>query len=227
MRGKFDSTLLIPTICGVPNSINFLHSNITNRSAVLFDSCGGKFYIWSPSSKVWSDVSGTVNSSYSRFIYSTIYGTSSVSVPNLSLIDTTKIIDIKRGDISFNKISYSLSSPGIGDCYLNLSTGVLNVNSSELFLNNEKILVIISNQSGNISRYVYNASFGDTSVLATDLISTPTSKIIDIKRGGISFESINNSSVSSCLFNPLNGLIIVNSSERFLRNEKILVIKTN
>lgn len=53
-RMKFDSTLQIPTFCGVPR----LASAVTKNSAIAFDSCGGKFYFYNPTSKVWDTIKG-------------------------------------------------------------------------------------------------------------------------------------------------------------------------
>lgn len=55
-RMMFDSTLQIPTFCGVPTlkSVQF----VTKKSAVAFDSCNNKFYTYNPKTQVWSEVSG-------------------------------------------------------------------------------------------------------------------------------------------------------------------------
>jgi len=55
-RMAFDSTLQIPTTCGVPTlkSVQF----VTKKSAVAFDSCNNKFYTYNPKTQVWSEVSG-------------------------------------------------------------------------------------------------------------------------------------------------------------------------
>ena len=53
-RMTFDSTLSIPTTCGVPT----LKSNITKKAALAFDSCNNKFYYYNPKTLVWSEVTG-------------------------------------------------------------------------------------------------------------------------------------------------------------------------
>ena len=53
-RMAFDSTLSIPTVCGVPT----LKSNITKKAAIAFDSCNGVFYQYNPKTLVWSQITG-------------------------------------------------------------------------------------------------------------------------------------------------------------------------
>lgn len=45
-----DSTLQIPTFCGVPT----LRSTITNKAAIAFDSCNNRFYQYNPATAQWS-----------------------------------------------------------------------------------------------------------------------------------------------------------------------------
>lgn len=55
-RMVFDSTLQIPTTCGVPTlkSVQFT----TRRAAIAFDSCNNRFYQYNPKTTTWSVVSG-------------------------------------------------------------------------------------------------------------------------------------------------------------------------
>jgi hypothetical protein len=55
-RMVFDSTLQIPTTCGVPTlkSVQFT----TRRAAIAFDSCNNIFYQYNPKTQAWSQVSG-------------------------------------------------------------------------------------------------------------------------------------------------------------------------
>lgn len=53
-RMRFDSTLQIPTVCGVPT----LKSNVTRLGAIAFDSCNNRFYTFNPKTSTWSQVSG-------------------------------------------------------------------------------------------------------------------------------------------------------------------------
>ena len=54
-RMAFDSTLQIPTTCGVPT----LKSNVLKKSAIAYDTCNGKFYTYNSKTFVWSEVSGS------------------------------------------------------------------------------------------------------------------------------------------------------------------------
>ena len=55
-RMKFDSTLQIPTVCGVPTlkSVQFA----SRSGAIAFDSCNNRFYTYNPKTLTWSQVSG-------------------------------------------------------------------------------------------------------------------------------------------------------------------------
>ena len=55
-RFVFDSTLQIPTTCGVPTlkSVQFA----TKKAAIAFDSCNNRFYQYNPKTQAWSQVSG-------------------------------------------------------------------------------------------------------------------------------------------------------------------------
>jgi hypothetical protein len=52
----FDSTIQIPTFCGVPTlkSVQF----VTKKGAIAFDSCNNRFYTYNPKTLSWSQVSG-------------------------------------------------------------------------------------------------------------------------------------------------------------------------
>ena len=51
MRMNFDSTLQIPTVCGVP-TLKSVHN--TKRGAIAFDSCNNRFYTYNPKTLTWS-----------------------------------------------------------------------------------------------------------------------------------------------------------------------------
>jgi hypothetical protein len=53
-RMAFDSTLQIPTTCGVPT----LKSNVTKKSAIAYDTCNAIFYIYNSKTLTWSELSG-------------------------------------------------------------------------------------------------------------------------------------------------------------------------
>ena len=53
-RMSFDSTLQIPTFCGVPS----LKSNVLKFGAIAFDSCNNRFYFYNPKTAVWDTIKG-------------------------------------------------------------------------------------------------------------------------------------------------------------------------
>lgn len=55
-RMAFDSTLQIPTVCGVPTLKSVV--SVNRKAAVAFDSCNNKFYTYNPKTLTWSEVSG-------------------------------------------------------------------------------------------------------------------------------------------------------------------------
>ena len=89
-RMKFDSTLQIPTFCGVPS----LKSNITNKGAIAFDSCNNHFYFYNPKLLSWD----------------TIKGGGSFDTSSLSLRINGKVDSIKKNSDSIfywkNGVSY-------------------------------------------------------------------------------------------------------------------------
>jgi hypothetical protein len=53
-RMDFDSTLTIPTVCGVPT----LKSNIIRKSAIAFDTCNNRFYFYNAKTLIWDTIKG-------------------------------------------------------------------------------------------------------------------------------------------------------------------------
>lgn len=53
-RGRDDSTRLIPTFCGAPAGKASLHSIDQKMSALYYDSCGRRFYVYNPSDSSWT-----------------------------------------------------------------------------------------------------------------------------------------------------------------------------
>lgn len=51
-RMNFDSTIQIPTFCGVPK----LASNVTKKGALAFDSCNNRFYFFNPKFQSWDTI---------------------------------------------------------------------------------------------------------------------------------------------------------------------------
>lgn len=55
-RMAFDSTLQIPTVCGVPTLKSIVKAN--KNGAIAYDSCNAVFYTYNPKTLTWSAVSG-------------------------------------------------------------------------------------------------------------------------------------------------------------------------
>lgn len=55
-RMMFDSTLQIPTTCGVPTLKSLV--GVNKKSAIAFDSCNNRFYTYNPKTLTWSQVTG-------------------------------------------------------------------------------------------------------------------------------------------------------------------------
>jgi hypothetical protein len=57
-RGLFAKTLHVPTIGSTPSNAGALNSNVSNLSAIVYDSTGHKLYVWDPSLKLWKSPTG-------------------------------------------------------------------------------------------------------------------------------------------------------------------------
>lgn len=65
-RMAFDSTLQIPTVCGVPTLKSVV--SVNRKAAIAFDSCNNKFYSYNPKTLTWSEVSGGGNPTFQNVI---------------------------------------------------------------------------------------------------------------------------------------------------------------
>ena len=79
-RMNFDSTLSIPTVCGVPT----LKSNLSKKSAIAYDTCNKRFYLYDAKLFTWD----------------TIKGGNSIDTTSLSNRINQKIDSIKRSSDS-------------------------------------------------------------------------------------------------------------------------------
>jgi hypothetical protein len=59
-RMNFDSTLQIPTVCGVPTLKSVFQ---TKKAAIAFDSCNKRFYFYNPKLLAWDTIKGGAGSS--------------------------------------------------------------------------------------------------------------------------------------------------------------------
>jgi len=58
-RMAFDSTLQIPTVCGVPTLKSVV--SVSKKAAIAFDSCNNKFYKYNPKTLIWSEIGSTLD----------------------------------------------------------------------------------------------------------------------------------------------------------------------
>ena len=93
-RFDIDSSLTIPTTCGVPT----LRTTLTKKAAIAFDSCNNKFYKYNPKTLTWSEISGTTIDTTSlsnridlRVKYSDTSSMLSPYLRSINQIDTTSL----------------------------------------------------------------------------------------------------------------------------------------
>ena len=86
-RGRFDSTAMIPTFCGVPT----LRYKGVEIGAIAIDSCNNKFYFYNPKDSIWTDItSGSTVDTAGKFV-------NAVTSPN----DSTIVVCKGAGCISY------------------------------------------------------------------------------------------------------------------------------
>jgi hypothetical protein len=92
-RMAFDSTLQIPTVCGVPTLKSIVKTN--KNGAIAYDSCNAIFYTYNPKTLTWSAVTGgggstdTTSLSNRINLKLNISDTATMLNPYLRKIDTT------------------------------------------------------------------------------------------------------------------------------------------
>lgn len=82
-RMNFDSTIQIPTFCGVPR----LGSNVTKKGALAFDSCNNRFYFYNPKIQAWDTIKSGSTVDTTKFVKYT--DTAAMLSSYLRSIDTT------------------------------------------------------------------------------------------------------------------------------------------
>jgi archaellum component FlaF (FlaF/FlaG flagellin family) len=94
-RMNFDSTLQIPTVCGVP-TLKTVYA--LKKSALAFDSCNNRFYYYNPKTTTWSIISGggggatdTTSLSNRINLKVNISDTAAMLTPYLKKVDTTSL----------------------------------------------------------------------------------------------------------------------------------------
>jgi len=67
-RGRFDSTLLYPTGCGVPTGLPSLRSVDQGMPGLYFDTCGHKMYNYDPTDSTWYTAGSAIHLNDSMFV---------------------------------------------------------------------------------------------------------------------------------------------------------------
>ena len=181
-RINFDSTLQIPTTCGVPTLKSVVFVN--KKSAIAFDSCNNRFYIYNPKTATWSQVSGGTSldtTSLSNRINSK--ADSSIGLQKVlennniaygNLIDLYDTINNKTYEIYINPNTSNVALIGMKDSsdnYLVLQTKGSYNTPSIYFINKgqQQYLNQQDSTSGNLFLPHQNISDVDTLALLKDI----------------------------------------------------------
>lgn len=142
-RMAFDSTLQIPTVCGVPTLKSVVKTN--KNGAIAYDSCNAIFYTYNPKTQTWSAVTGggggatdTTSLSNRINLKLNIADTSAMLNPYLRKIDTT------------NKFVSSVTS--LNDSTIRVIKGTttndITIRSSATVTNATRLITTVYNNSG-------------------------------------------------------------------------------
>jgi len=150
-RMAFDSTLQIPTTCGVPT----LRSNVLKKAAIAFDSCNNKIYKYNPKTLTWSEISGSGGSTDTTSLSNRINSKADTSI-NLQQVtnngDTTTnniIIDTQYGLAELGSYGEdSTASLQLIDTAFGTNTSALITGSSASFSQDSlRMTIVASNNS--------------------------------------------------------------------------------
>ena len=130
-----DSTLHIPTICGTPSGKASLKDVITNKSAILFDSCGKTFWVYSPTDSAWKNAGGVDTFTVNPTVNGTSFGKyPSGSTPNwkgLTAIQAIEDAIVQVIHPTYTAPSASISSsPGQGSYEIGTNLGTITLSST-------------------------------------------------------------------------------------------------
>ena len=142
-RMAFDSTLQIPTVCGVPTLKSIVKVN--KSGAIAYDSCNAIFYTYNPKTQTWSAVTGggggatdTTSLSNRINLKLNIADSSAMLNPYLRKIDTT------------NKFVSSVTS--LNDSTIRVIKGTttndITIRSSATVTNATRLITTVYNNSG-------------------------------------------------------------------------------
>jgi len=119
-RMAFDSTLQIPTFCGVPTLRSVVKAN--KNGAIAFDSCNNKLYKYNPKTLTWSEIGGSAGGDFWNTSGSTILGGADTIKSDGILVFGGKDEDMAKFQLQANDIDISTSGGPNGLRILGLNT---------------------------------------------------------------------------------------------------------
>ncbi len=183
-RMAFDSTLQIPTVCGVPTLKSVVKTN--KNGAIAYDSCNAIFYTYNPKTQTWSAVTGG--------------GGGSTDTTSLSNRINLKIDSLKRSSdsvyaykngVRFFQYKDSVGSGGgdfwktSGTTILSGADTILSDNGTLIFIGGSEDMARFSIQANDI---ILSTSGGATGISMTGLdalTDTSTYKPLMISSSGV------------------------------------------
>ena len=162
-RMIFDSTLSIPTTCGVPT----LKSNITKKAAIAFDSCNNKLYQYNPKTLTWSEIAGggstdTTSLSNRINLKLNISDTASMLSPYLRKVDTASLS---------NRINLKLNISDTANKWVNSINRISGKDSIIYFIGSTRY-AIKDSVGTNPAPVGYYGAFQDTTTQTAASINT-------------------------------------------------------
>ena len=162
-RMAFDSTLQIPTFCGVPTLKSVVKAN--KNGAIAYDSCNARFYAYNPKTLTWTAITGGGGGTTPNLQQVTTAGattTNSISVNSLNLTNASNPITLNgNADQSFAVVR----------------TGT----SDELFSVNDGVNGYLKFGGGGVGQYVKINTNGNANV---ELTAPSTNGTIPISVNG-------------------------------------------
>jgi len=162
-RMIFDSTLSIPTTCGVPT----LKSNIIKKAAIAFDSCNNKLYQYNPKTLTWSEIAGggstdTTSLSNRINLKLNISDTASMLSPYLRKVDTASLS---------NRINLKLNISDTANKWVNSINRISGKDSIIYFIGSTRY-AIKDSVGTNPAPVGYYGAFQDTTTQTAASINT-------------------------------------------------------
>lgn len=123
-RMAFDSTLQIPTFCGVPTLKSAVKAN--KNGAIAFDSCNNKLYQYNPKTLTWSEIGGGGNQNLQQVTDIGFYTTNPLVVLGG---DSNIVASVNEDGVVYAKNEFRIANQ------FNNQFGSIRFNSSDTLLN--------------------------------------------------------------------------------------------